>query len=248
MARISLKDSKKVEWLQKNGTSDALDLLGIQVDELARKAVQNNLKFKETEQMEIENAGITNDPLAVGFLADDEPTATEQATPVVESKEVNDLEAVDQELHAQDAVSEPVAETEPKQKSVDEAKADEVHELVDAIAENLINPVIETMASIQSTIAEQQATIKSLSERVETLQKELQVQGLQIKEETIPAASSAALIKQYIAQKLNPTGEGSGTFGKSVDANDPILTKKPAEQKVKEFQPKSMFDGFLEGK
>lgn len=241
MSELMIDKSKKVEWLQRNGPENALELLGIQVEELHEKAVQNRMLSKEINSME--NKSI--DPLA---------GLTEN--PVVQVEDtVDDLSALVQEDVVQDQVETPVvkavAET-PVVENVEEVQ-DTNRELIDTLIVEIVNPMIEELKEVRKEIeavrkekAEEIAARVALQKQVDTLQKELQVQGLQIKEETLPQASTAALLKNYIKEQLSNGTVDNATFGSAVPVNDPILAKKPVENKSKSANS-GTFGGFLDG-
>lgn len=254
MADLLIEKSKKTEWLQKYGTPDALELLGLQVDELNNKAVQNRLLSKEIDNME------------VGNVADPLDSLTEQ--PNVNAKtpdgfdDLSGLADINKEVAAQ--VETPAAVTSTVvatpvvavvKESVVAEQVDENRELIDTLIVEIVNPMVEELKEVRKEIAAVRAEKalataqqEALQTQLNNLQKELQVQGLQLKEETLPQASTAALLKNYIKEQLSKDSDESVTFGKSVATADPILTKKPAEQKAKGYEQNGVFGGFLDGR
>jgi hypothetical protein len=253
MADLLIEKDKKTEWLQKYGTPNALELLGIQVDELSQKAVQSRMLSKEKQDMN----GTTDmiDPL--DNLTEAQTTRTADG--------FDDLSGLADDLvqnkELQTQVETPVAEVETEETPVEVVKetvnnedSGENRELIDTLIVEIVNPMIEELKEVRKEIqavrdenATNIAAREALQKQVDTLQKELQVQGLQIKEETLPQASTAALLKSYIKEQLSQDKADSGTFGKSVSVSDPILAKKPAENKAKGYEQNGVFAGFIDG-
>jgi vacuolar-type H+-ATPase subunit I/STV1 len=215
---LQISKDRKYEWLAKNGPPDALQLLGLQVEDFVKQADEQQLAFKETKEVK--------DALdAISFDATIEPVIEEAQT-----------QAVQETAQVEDVV-------EVKEVNAVDAQVTEFSELVDALTENLVTPIAEALAEVTNALKEQQEQIQTLQKELNAIkQQDAFVKEALVEEDKLPTASVAALVKQRIEAIMN----SNNRFGAPVKQDEPLLKQKPAEGLVTQVKD-SPFASFLTG-
>ncbi len=191
---------EKYNWLKEFAGQAGIDQLGIAVKGMNEKAVNLGLNYKEVEEV----AQPPETPV----------DAPEKAVAKVDVETA--VEAPGKALEAPE--SEPTVVAESLDAS---AGADQVKELLQFFATDVIKPLLDTVKSQNVAIAEQKAAVLALTAQL----KEVDGKIKNLNMDNTPAVTMAETFKQFLF-------DGGAGFGKSakVSKDDSLADSKPASK------------------
>lgn len=192
---LQIKEKKKLEWLKQGGSEEELERLGLNVKEMHKKAMEENIAYKEADMPESDALeDVTN--VDESFVNESEVTdATNEVSvdggtdPKVEIVEETEAEIQDDAPIASADTSNDEAETKSHNtESVIKALENTVTAALDAYHEAVVVPLL--------------AQVKEL----EVANKSTSYGGLDFANDDLPVAALAATIKQRYVSNDEPSG------------------------------------------
>lgn len=191
---------EKYNWLKEFAGQTGIDQLGIAVKGMNEKAVNLGLNYKEVEE-------ITQTP-------ETPVDALEKAVAEVDVETA--VEAPEKALEAPESESAVVAESP-------DTGTEQVKELLQFFATDVIKPLLDTVKSQNVAIAEQKAAVVALTAQL----KEVDGKIKNLNTDNTPAVTMAETFKQFLF-------DGGAGFGKSaqVSKDDSLAGNKPASKEL----------------
>lgn len=221
---LLIEDNKRAEWIRMSGIPDALEILGVQVEEFSEKAKRENMKFKQRNRKNVQRLlqkgqSLTK-PYGIGAHEDGEDDEEEKS--VQNQKEVDDL--TDEEV---EGVVEEVATVTA-----------DVQLIIDNLVADVIEPIFQLVDDVEKGKKDAGDAVGELAGLAEVLVDEIldplvtaidEIHALENGGSDDVEAEPDATIEMEQDEDSLPVGEGDGAVASEVDQVVDIIIEDVVE-------------------